>query len=300
MLKLFVCTLFLFSTLFAEKSQEAFHDKSAWFNAFLEATDQKIVLRERILDALKEKPLWEQIEDPNKDLSLLLVGVGNGGIELALLKDLENTRGSNIRFSAYCEDPSEQMKVEFYQNAKEAGVASTIKEYSLLNFEDPRYQPSSADFVLASHVWYYCKEWQKVPYEQNSLAKFYHLINPNGIGLIALQSCTSDRYAFLSGYSQFIGQTLDVAGEDLAAEYDRLSIPYKIEIVEAHTSLKNCFQNGQFNPNLQGKHLLSFLLRTWWDDIPLEIQEKLIEHILLLVKTNKAEEFIFRDVFIWL
>lgn len=300
MLRFIFCSLFFFTTLYAEKSQEAFHDKSAWFNAFLEATDQKVVLREKILSALKDKPLWKQIENPNKEVSLLFIGVGNGGVEIPLMKDLSQARRSNEHFSVYCEDPSEQMKKEFYQNAKDAGIESMIKEYSHLNFEDSCYQPGSADFILASHVWYYCKEWRSVPYEKNSLAKFYNLIKPNGVGLIALQSNTSDRYTFLSHYSDFVGQEYDVAGEDLTAEYDRLSIPYKTEIVEAHTSLKNCFQNGRFNPNQEGKYILSFFLRTWWDDIPQETQEKLIQRILFLVTINGKEEFVFRDIFIWL
>lgn len=298
--KLLVLFFFLFTTAYC--SQEAFRDKKEWFNAFLRATDQKSVLKKTILETLQQKypHVWQDIQNPQKPFSFLFLGAGNGGIEIPLMQAFLEARGSKENFSIFCEDPSLQMKEEFYGNAEKAGIDSLIEEYNLQLLEDPAYQPKAANFVLASHVWYYINNWKNVPYQENALVKFYELIQAKGVGLITLQSCTSDRYTFLATYADLIGQKHDVCGEDLVAEYDRLAIAHSTTIMEAHTSLESCFQNDIFNPQQEGKNLLSFFLRAPWDDLSPEIQEKLKEKILALVKINGKKEFVFRDAFIWL
>jgi hypothetical protein len=300
MLRTLLSALFLvIASKAVARPQEQFSSKQEWFNAFLRATDQKIVLKEAILTKLQGYPtLWENIVNQKVPFSFLFVGAGNGGIEIPLMETLIEKRGTAQNFSVYCEDPSIEMKNGFYQAADDS-VATTIKEYSLLPFEDRAYEPPQADFVMASHVWYYVSMWRNVRRDDNSLNKFALAISPDGVGLITLHSKTSDRFALLQAYAKTISAPVDVCGEDVCAALQSLDVAHQNSIIVSRTSLKNCYKKRRFDPNEEGKKLLSFLLRTSWDSLSPK-QKRIVENKLEdLVSKNKKEELLFRDSLIW-
>lgn len=148
---------------------------------------------------------------------------------------------------------------------------------------------------------YYIKDWKQVERPNNSLVKFAHILSDrSGLGMIALQSATSDRYALSSDYASIFKLHPDVAGEELIEELLHLGIPHTSEIVESRLNIASCFNQGQFHPNEEGKHLLSFILRTSWDHLSKETQEHFKRMILSKVQVNGKEELIFRDCYIWI
>ena len=94
--------------------------------------------------------------------------------------------------------------------------------------------------------------------------------------------------------------SFDICGEDIVSELCCLGVEHDAVIIESHTSLLSCFQNGVFNPQEEGKHLLSFFLRSPWDGHSAEVQELIKAKILSLVQANGKEELIFRDCFLWI
>lgn len=284
-------------------AQAAFQNHKEWFAAFLRNTNQKAVLKKAILHNLQYTfpHLWERIQDPDYTFVTALIGVGTGGVEIPLLQEGIKARGTQHNFMTFCEDPSLQMREGFFAAAKTGGVEEQIAEYNLTPFEDPTYTPPQADLAIASHVWYYIKSWRQVERPNNALAKYAHILSErSGVGMIALQSGTSDRYALSSDFASRLNLQADLAGEEIVAELTRLGINHKSEIVESYLNVESCFDEGHFNPNEEGKHLLSFLLRAPWDSLSPNIQEHMKLIFLSKVQENGEEKLILRDCHIWI
>ncbi len=281
----------------------AFQSHKEWFQTFLKNTDQKIVLRKAILRNLQSQfpHLWEKIQNPNQDFVFGFIGVGNGGVEIAFLQDCAKARGDQSLFRTFCEDPSLQMKEAFFSTIQEQGIEDLIVNYDLHPFEDPAYIAPQVDFALASHVWYYIKNWKQVFSPENSLTKFANMVTERGgVAMIALHSNTSDRYAISSDYLATLQFAPELAGEEVIEELCRLGIPHRCEIVESRLNMQSCFEYDHFYPNEEGKQLLSFLLRAHWETLSSEIQERAKQIILSQVELNGQKQLILRDCHIWI
>ncbi len=294
---LFLAMVFLTQAAFAEKIP-AFQDKKEWFQAFLRNTDQKVEQKKGALAILQNlyPNLWERIQDPNYPFVSVFVGAGSGGMEIPLMEEFAKIREDADSFTVFCEDPSSEMRDEFFSNASDA-MKKQVAEYILLPFEDPAYLPPQADFALASHVWYFVKNWIGVDKEKNALVKFASLIQEKkGGGLITLQSNTGGRYLINSACASLIGKNKELVAEKIAEELDRLGIDYRIVPLESHLNVSSCFEKGRFNPNFEGKCLLSFLLFEWWDDLPSDVQERMKDEFLARIEANGKEELVMRDL----
>jgi len=289
-----------------ETQQAAFTSHADWFAEFLKNTDQKKVTQVAILDGLKKYPVWGRIVDPTATLDLLYIGAGTGGLEIPLTQSLKQMHGNPAYMSVHCMDPSEQMKQGFALAAGQAGLTDCNLDYSIACFEDSGYRPPMADFAVASHVWYYIDSWRGVSEAENSLAKFARSINPGGVGLIALQSATSDNYTIRSVQSPKIHGTPELSGEEISEELSRLAIPHQSFVIDAHTDVSSCFQGGTFNPTSEGKLLLSFILRSNWyrptedDEVNQQIREDVGRQLTEIVGKNSAEQMIFKDRYMWI
>ncbi len=285
---------FLAQTVFAEKIP-AFQDRKEWFLAFLRNTDQKEQQKNDTLEILQTlyPHIWARIQDPNDPFTVLFAGAGSGGVEIPLIEEFAHARGSG--FPVYCEDPSSEMKDEFFANAGE--FQSLIEEYSLLPFEDENYLPPQADFAFASHIWYFVKNWKGVEKEKNTLVKFASITaDREGGGIITLQSINGDRFHFNGLCASLIGKKKELVAEEVAAELDRLGIDYRIVELESRVNVSSCFKDGKFDPNEEGKCLLSFLTFEVWDDLSSDVKERMQEEFASKIKTYGKEEIIFRDL----
>lgn len=292
---LFLALAFFGQTLFAEKIP-AFQDRKEWFLAFLRNTDQKEQQKKGTLEILQSlyPTVWERIQDQSYPFVSLFAGAGSGGVEIPVIDEFLKLRGSS--FSIFCEDPSLEMKEEFFANAGNS-IQSLIKEYSLFPFEDENYLPPQVDFAMASHAWYFIKNWKGFEKEKNSLVKFASLIGErNGAGLITLQSNKGDRYHYNGLCASLIGKQKELVAEEVVAELDRLGIEYQIVELESHVNVSSCFKKGKFDPDEEGKCLLSFLTFEIWDDLPFDVKERMAQEFESKISDYGKEEMVFRDL----
>ena len=280
-----------------DEQQLPFTTQSESFATFLRLTDQKSVTQRAIIDSLQRyfPSVWQRVKDPGYELQILYAGVGNGGVEIPLTEQLIEARGGNREgMKIYCEDPSVQMREQFYVVAREASILSIVQEYSLERLED--YNPPSTDLVVVSHVMYYVDDWDHV------LLKLAEAIKEReGVVLLTLQSEKSDNFQLRTKYSPHVHPgAQERYGEEITTTLDRLGIHYLSYIVDSRTDVRECFQEGRFNPTEAGKRLLTFILRTSWDSLADEIKEEFAKSLSDIVEGNSEQIMIFRDLYIWI
>ena len=277
--------------------QIPFTTKSESFASFLRHTDQKSITQKAIIDGLQSHfpSVWKRIKDAGYDMNILYAGVGNGGVEIPLTEQFLETRGEmGDGIKVYCEDPSIQMREQFYAAAQEAGILNIIQEYNLDRLED--YHPPSVDLAVVSHVMYYVEDWDHVLLKLAGAVK-----ERRGLVLLTHQSEKSDNFQMRTRYSPRVHPgAQERYGEEITAALDRLSIRHLSYIVDAHTDVSECFQEGKFNPTVVGKQLLTFILRTPWDTLPDEIKEGVAKCLSDIVENNHKQFLIFRDLYIWI
>ncbi len=280
-----------------DEQQVPFTTQSQSFAAFLRHTDQKSVTQKAIIGGLQSKfpAIWQRVKDPTYQMNMLHAGVGNGGVEIPLTEQFIKARGGiGDGIKVYCEDPSIQMKEQFYIAAQEAGILATIQEYSLERLED--YRPRSVDLAIVSHVMYYVDDWDNV------LLKLADAVREReGVVLLTHQSAQSDNFQIRTRYSPRVHPGVqEHYGEEITATLDRLDISYLSDIVDAHTDVQECFQEGVFNPTAVGKQILTFILRTPWDTLPHDIKEGFAKSFSKVVENNPKRTMIFRDLYVWI
>jgi len=280
-----------------DEQQVPFTTQSESFASFLRHTDQKSVTQRAIIEGLQRyfPSIWKRVKDPKYELNILYLGVGNGGVEIPLTEQFVKARGGiGNGIKVYCEDPSLQMRELFYVAAQKASILSTIQEYSLERLED--YYPRSVDFAVVSHVMYYVEDWDNV------LLKLADAVREReGLVLLTLQSRKSDNFQIRTKYSPRVHPgAQERYGEEITDALDRLGIGHLSFIVDAHTDIHECFQEGRFNPTAVGKQLLSFILRTSWDALTDEIKEDFAKSLSSIVENNHEQTMIFRDLYIWI
>ncbi len=285
-------------------AQASFQEHNERFAAFLNNTNQKQVELDAVVQGMQTvvPEVWERAVNLSESaFRLYFMGAGNGAIELPLTQQMVVARG-NDDLEVFCEDPSPQMSEEFFARAGDLALGELVKEYSVMPFQDPRYSPPKADFALSSHVWYYVDAWRGRSGPANSLVKFANVTQErSGAGLVIVQSGTSDRHRLSTHYLSLIGSgEAELAGEELANTLQHEGVPVIPLICEAVTNVSSCFNDGIFMPNEEGKHLLSFLLRTDWAALDPEVQQKVANELCQITEENGSLEMRFRDLFVWL
>jgi hypothetical protein len=152
-------------------NQTGFRDRREWLATHLRNTDQKAVQLKTIIDKLKKdfSSVWSRIQDHNYEFIGVLIGAASGGLEIPLIQEFITARGNKKNFGFFAEDISPVMKEEFCSLASCLNLKDTIKSYDLSPFENPKYSPPLADFILASHSWYYISSWREEPRQTNAL-----------------------------------------------------------------------------------------------------------------------------------
>lgn len=282
--------------------QDPFRSHSEWFAAFLRATNQKQVTKNAILSGLQTRTnIWARLVNPGFPFSTLYVGAGSGGVEVPLTLELIRARGTKQDLTVHCEDPSLEMKKQFEDASQKAGVWDVTGEYVLEPFESPVYDPPQVDFALASHAWYYIPQWRNIPASDNTLIKFGNTFKTAaGVGLITLQSKSSDNFRVRSKYSPILHGKDELAGEQILDEARRLGINAELIVIDATTEVNECFDRGKFAPTEEGDRLLSFILRFPWRDLPLDLQRQVADDLTQIVESNGAEKMMFRDTYLWM
>lgn len=279
------------------EQQIPFTTQSESFGAFLHHTNQKDVTQRAIIGGLQSNfpDVWQRVNDPTYEMNILYAGVGNGGVEIPLTEQFIEVRsGSGDRVKVYCEDPSVQMKEQFFVAAQKVGILATVQEYNLKRLED--YRPPSVDLAIVSHVMYYVENWDNV------LLKLAAAVREReGVVLLTHQSEQSDNFQIRTKYSPRVHPGVqEHYGEEITATLDQLGVRYLSYTVDAHTDVRECFQKGQFNPTTVGKQILTFILRTPWDTLPDEIKEGFAKSFSNIVESNHEQTMIFRDLYIWI
>lgn len=281
----------------SDNQQIPFTTQAESFASFLRHTDQKYVTQRAIIEGLQNffPSVWKRVTNPEDEICILYAGVGNGGVEISLTKQFIAARGDNKDgINLYCEDPSIQMKEQFYIAARQADILATVKEYDLERLED--YQPPPVDLAIVSHVLYYVEDWDNV------LLKLTNAVTTRrGVVLLTHQSKKSDNFQIRARYSPRVHPGLqEHYGEEITATLDRLGIRYLAYIVDAHTDIHECFQEGRFNPTSVGEQLLTFILRMPWRTLSDEIKEEFAVSLSNIVANNHEQVMIFRDLYIWI
>ena len=279
-----------------------FRDRREWLAAAARYSNQKIVEQKAIWQELQNSfpEVWERLKDHNYNFTAIFIGAASDSIEVSLMQDFLQARGTEENLEFFAQNISPLMREDFYTHASKLGLADLVKAYDLYRFEDSRYQPPQCDFALASHCWAYISGWRNERTSANSLAKFVDLLKPSSVGLINLQSNKSDPFLLLSNYLSIENTYSESSSEDVIYELDKLGIPYQVNTIDASTDISSCFKNNIFEPNTDGKMLLSNWLHTWWDDLSTKSQTQIGKDLSLLIKKNGQEKLILRHAFIWL
>ncbi|KAA8881863.1 class I SAM-dependent methyltransferase [Nocardia colli] len=244
---------------------------------------------------------WQLSMDREREFYASFIGAGNGDFEIPLIQSLAARRGAVDGLLVYCSDISPTGRAEFLARARTAGVGTAVQQYEIVSFEDPGHRPQRADLLIAADVWHHIERWRDIPDIFNSLVKFQHSVRDRGAGLITLASKRCDRYRLAAHLAAIGLRTVpEPPGEAVAEECALLGLPYRTELVEAHTDLSACFDGEKFQPDQEGRQLLTFLLEVDWDELP-EFAKNSVERKLLGITTgNRAATLIRRELYVWI
>lgn len=153
-------------------------------------------------------------------------------------------------------------------------------------------------------MFYYIEGWRDPHNPENPLRKMHNALSPEGVGVIMAQSKLSDNYAFRSCFLPMIHgpDVNELQTEDISTAMTQMDIPHDSEIVECRTGANDFFNaKGEFEPNTQGAHLLSFLLRYDWNVLEPGLKEQVRDYCIDTIHHDEeGQRFMtFRDLFVW-
>jgi hypothetical protein len=285
-----------------QEEQQQFTSHDEWYRSFLANTSQKAVQKETLNRTLQNEypDLWNKITDPQYPFSLLLIGAGTGESEIAFAADIKNTRATGLsKVSIYYEDVSSQMHERFRGTTKGFGINDSVIAHYLEAFEDDSFIPPAADLTLGFQMWYYVGDWQGVELENNSLLKLVSTVQERkGLAMLSMQSRRGDLHAIRGPRIPILHGHQDLVSEDVEKELERLGITFRAKQVDSVTDVNSFFQNGDFDPSLEGKNILSFMLRKDWNSLTMGQQRGVANDVLALTERNGGQHLVFRDRFI--
>jgi len=256
-----------------EDEQVIFNKQREYFEEFLRKTDQKENLNKFLIENCP----------PEKTKKILSIGAGSGEDVMGFLKHLKS-QGADFEF--YYLDPSKLSFQEFKKKAEEFKLTEHISGVELNKFESFETE-EKFDTIIASHVFYYIEDWERC------LKKIVEMLNPDGKAFIMMQSKDSDNFNFRNKFlkNEHYAEELINLIRGLNLNYDSEKIISMLDVTDIIS------ENNK--PSLSGKQLLSFLLRTNYDDLEEDIKSKAIAYILENSKIkNKRRIFQLVDSFI--
>ena len=263
----------------------AFTSDTGLWRIFKDKSSQKLHETGAILAQLEQQTdLWKRVTDIAQPFQFAFFGVGDGEVELELVRQLASIRGGIANFSVYCEDPSRAMKTAFEATLKTKDLENLPVNYQVKPIEDVDLQIPDSDLVIASHMLYYVPNWKTVEEDPNSpLHKIYNAsANKDGAAIIVVQASGSDIFKLRDKYN--CRGVPEISAEMVAAELNRLDLPFNGYPDISGLDATSFFQDGSFNPTYEGQQLLAFIFRHPWREIPIEKQIEIGNDISQMIK----------------
>ncbi len=258
-----------------EKDEQVsiFNENRKYFEEFLRKTDQKENSNKFLIENCSAK-------DERKILS---VGTGSGEDVMGFLKHLKS-QGTDFEF--YYLDPSKLSFKEFNKKAEKFNLIENVSGVEFNKFESFETE-KKFDTIIASHVFYYIEDWER------SLKKTFEMLNSGGKAFIMMQSKDSDNFKFRNTFLE-----KEHYGEELINAIRGLNLNYDIEkIISTLDVTDTISENNKLS--LSGKQLLSFLLRTNYDNLEKDTKSKIIDYIFENSKIkNKKRVFQLVDDYV--
>lgn len=296
-------------------TQEAFTSESKRFDVFKNMSDQKEATARTTLRMLATQAPWlhDKLTDPSYPFRMTILGAGDAQGELSLAATVALKRGgrngaeeSQVHpLEIYAEDPSAEMEVSFHENANKKGIKDLVKAFNHRKIEDPSYTPPDSDLVTLSQVMYYLNNWtdgDKDDPAKNPLRKAIRAVEErDGMVAVAIQSPHSHTYQLRSKFSPMLHNKSEYSGNNVLEAIEGIRqenadrFRYGWSFSEAKLNISDCFDEKGFEPNPQGKELLSFIFRMPWDEIPTATQRLIGEEIVDIV-TRKINPWSSEDI----
>lgn len=247
-----------------------FNKHREYFETFLSKTDQKENTNKFLIE---NSPVKEKQK-------ILSIGAGSGEDVFGFLKHLKS-KGTSFEF--YYLDPSELSFKKFEEKAGESNLTEHIS--SVINNKFETFETKEKfDTIIASHVFYYIEKWKE------SLSKIAGMLNKDSKAFIIMQSKNSDNFKFRNIFleKEHYGEELIDVIKELNLDYDTEKIISTLDVTD--TTLEN---NKLFS---SGKQLLSFLLRTNYNNLNNKIKSEINKYILENSKKIENERSVFQLV----
>ena len=262
-------------------SQTIFNKYRVFFEEFLRKTDQKRNINNWLI---KNFP-----RQRNK-IKILSIGAGSGEDIIEFLKYLK-LKGPNFDF--FYLDPSKKSFALFREKCQELNLLKYISHVEFNRFESSKFK-ENFDIIIASHVFYYICDWEK------SLNKLLAILNKEGVAFVIIQSKNSDNFMFRYIFEKNIfGKNYkERCGEELIKIIKKLGLRYKEQkITSILNTTATIFKNK--GVSLSGRRLLSFLLRTNYNDLSQKLKTKINEYLIRHTKRkNSNRQFNLIDNYI--
>ena len=225
------------------------------------------------------------------------MGAGDGKVEIPVLQKLVSQRGSVDNLRVLCVDPDEKGKAQFLDKLGESGLGDVNVEYHAERFDDHDFGDEKFDFVLANQAFQYIGHNQARTTEE--LVRFKSLIAERGLVAIVMLTSKGDvtEVRRMLSCAMIVGGTekrIDWGADTLGLYASMAKIPYTFTRFPWQLDISSWFEGhtGElalseapdvFNPDIDGKSLLSFLGRESWDDIQEREKEWLIRSFPLYI-----------------
>ena len=271
------------------EQQVIFNDGQEAFNTFMRSTNQKPNING-----------WLNRRCPAKEgMKILSIGAGTGEEMLGYLNGL---RGRGVNFRIDYLDPSQELFKTFSESMRRNGLQDRIGGPFHCTFENFT-TTEKYDLIIASHVFYYIDK------KDDSLKKLWSFLKPDGKALIFLQSRESDNYRFRETFLPRINgkSYVEANGNELAniastLEMDSLTnigrsiLDFQGEMMESRLNMSHVV--GPMEPDREGKLLLTFMLRTNFENLDGNLKTDIMQYIRNVTTRNMGPHFRLLDTVI--
>jgi len=244
------------------KQLSIFNRNRLYFEEFLRKTNQKENISSFLISNFSAK---------HKRIKILSIGAGSGEDNIGFLEYLKSR---NIDFEFFYFDPSKLSFNLFKEKIKRAKLLNYLSYVGFDKFE--LYETKEKfDIINASHVFYYLGDWEK------SLNKLYAVLKNNGSAFIFIQSEDSDNFKFRNKFLKniFGNNYAERFGEELIKIVKKLNLDCKTQKIISTLDVTNTvFKNDKIS--VSGKRLLSFLLRTNYNNLNNNLKSEINKYIL--------------------
>lgn len=246
-----------------------FEKNRAFFKEFLRRTDQKEEIN---------KFLIENYTKPGKKLKILGLGTGSGEDVIDFLTYL-NRKG--VEFQFVFVDPSRELFDVFKVKVKKHKLSKNISHIFISKFEK-FCTDNKFDIIIASHVFYYLKDWEPI------IKKIISLLKTNGDAFIFMQSEESDNFKFRNTQLKYIygKKYKEKSAEQLVRLIKKLKLPYKSRAVISKLDVSGIVSRKSV-PS-RAKSLLSFLIRKKFDDLETNVKLKIVNYFKNNCRPNNS------------